>query len=307
MTVAGPNVLFVTLDQFRGDSLSCAGHPVVRTPNLDALAAVGTRFSRHYTQSTPCAPGRAGLYTGMYQMNHRVVANGTPLDRRFDNVALLAERAGRRGVLFGYTDQAIDPRVATGADDPRLDTYEGVLPGFDVALDLTGDHGPWVEWLDELGYDVSDGHIRLLETENERPAEHGVSAFTTDCVLDHLRRLPDGSPWFVHASYLRPHPPYSAPGSYSSMYDPADVGSPIAPASERHPFHDLLMGLDIVRTPATDDEMMRLRAQYFGMISAVDQEIGRLVAGLQELDLWDDTVVVVTSDHGEQLGDHGLV
>ncbi|MEY3389302.1 MAG: hypothetical protein RLZ74_908, partial [Actinomycetota bacterium] len=81
-----PNVLFITLDQFRGDALSCAEHPLVRTPHLDALAAQGVRFARHYTQSTPCAPGRAGLYTGMYQMNHRVVANGTPLDSRFDNV-----------------------------------------------------------------------------------------------------------------------------------------------------------------------------------------------------------------------------
>lgn len=307
MTASGPNVLFVTLDQFRGDALSCAGHPVVRTPHLDALAAIGTRFARHYTQSTPCAPGRAGLYTGMYQMNHRVVANGTPLDHRFDNVAHLARRAGRQGVLFGYTDQSIDPRVASGPDDPRLDTYEGVLPGLRVELDLTGEHEPWIEWLDSLGYDVSGGHIRLLETEHERPAEHGVSAFTTDRIVDYLRRLPDGSPWFVHASYLRPHPPYSAPGSFSTMYDPSEVGEPIAPADDRHRFHDLLMGLDDVKTPSSDAEMRRLRAQYFGMISAVDREIGRLVTALRDLNLWDDTVVVVTSDHGEQLGDHGLV
>lgn len=307
MAADGPNVLFVTLDQFRGDALSCAGHPLVSTPHLDALAAEGTRFARHYTQSTPCAPGRAGLYTGMYQMNHRVVANGTPLDRRFDNVALLAERAGRRGVLFGYTDQSIDPRIASGADDPRLDTYEGVLPGFDVALDLTGDHGPWIEWLNERGHDVSGGHLHLLATEHERPAEHGVSSFTTDRIVEHLRSRNDDTPWFVHASYLRPHPPYSAPGHFSRMYDPADVGSPIAPASERHAFHDLLMGLDSVKIPSTDAEMRRLRSQYFGMISAVDHEIGRLVEALHELGRWDDTVVIVTSDHGEQLGDHGLV
>ena len=77
-----PNVLFVTLDQFRGDSLSCAGHPLVRTPNLDAIAAQGVRLGRHYAQAAPCAPGRAALYTGTYQMTNRVVANGTPLDFR---------------------------------------------------------------------------------------------------------------------------------------------------------------------------------------------------------------------------------
>jgi len=91
------------------------------------------------------------------------------------------------------------------------------------------------------------------------------------------------------------------------MYDPSKVGEPIAPADDRHRFHDLLMGLDDVKTPSSDAEMRRLRAQYFGMISAVDREIGRLVTALRDLNLWDDTVVVVTSDHGEQLGDHGLV
>ena len=146
------NVLLITLDQFRGDCLSAAGHPLVRTPNLDRLAASGVRLARHYSQAAPCAPGRASLYTGMYQMNHRVVANGTPLDARFDNVALMARRAGYHPVLFGYTDQAVDPRVANGPDDPRLTTFEGILPGFDMLLDLRLDQVPWLEWLEELGY-----------------------------------------------------------------------------------------------------------------------------------------------------------
>jgi arylsulfatase A-like enzyme len=88
--MARPNVLFITLDQFRADTLGCAGHPIVQTPNLDALAASGVRFARHYSQAAPCGPGRAALYTGTYQMNNRVVANGTPLDARFDNVALVS-------------------------------------------------------------------------------------------------------------------------------------------------------------------------------------------------------------------------
>ena len=130
------NILLITLDQFRGDCLSCAGHPVVRTPNLDELAQNGVRFSRHYSQAAPCGPGRASLYTGLYQAQHRVVGNGTPLDRRFDNIAWAARRAGYRPTLFGYTDQAIDPRDVTDPADPRLSSYEGVLPGFEVGLDL---------------------------------------------------------------------------------------------------------------------------------------------------------------------------
>ncbi len=129
--VGGVNVLFVTLDQFRADCLSAAGHPVVETPNLDRLAAAGVRFASHYSQAAPCAPGRASLYTGTYQMNHRVVANGSPLEDRFDNVARLARRAGYAPALFGYTDQGVDPSVVGDPADPRLDTYEGLLPGFD--------------------------------------------------------------------------------------------------------------------------------------------------------------------------------
>ncbi|HEX6658714.1 MAG TPA: sulfatase-like hydrolase/transferase, partial [Ilumatobacter sp.] len=138
-------MLLITLDQFRGDCLSSAGHPLVRTPHLDRLASAGVRFARHYSQAAPCGPGRASLYTGMYQFNHRVVANGTPLDRRFDNVALAGRRAGYSPVMFGYTDQSVDPRDAAGPDDPRLSFYEGVLPGFDALLDLQSHNQPWVD------------------------------------------------------------------------------------------------------------------------------------------------------------------
>lgn len=130
------NILLITLDQFRADCLSAASHPLVRTPALDHLADHGVRFARHYSNAAPCGPGRACLYTGTYQMNNRVVANGTPLDARFDNIALAARRAGYKPCLFGYTDQSVDPRVTTGPEDPRLASYEGVLPGFEPGLSL---------------------------------------------------------------------------------------------------------------------------------------------------------------------------
>src|SRR5215203_2940279 len=156
------NVLLITLDQFRGDSLACAGHPLVQTPSLDALAAQGVRLNRHYSQAAPCGPGRACLYTGMYQMNNRVVANGTPLDARLDNVAKAALRAGYRPALFGYTDQSIDPREATGRDDPRMQNYSGVLPGFTPVLHIPDDHQVWLDWLGTKGYtDLGDGYTEL--------------------------------------------------------------------------------------------------------------------------------------------------
>ena len=300
-------MLLITLDQFRGDSLSCAGHPVVQTPNLDTLAAQGVRFARHYSQAAPCAPGRACLYTGTYQMNNGVVANGTPLDARFDNVALAARRAGYRPALFGYTDTGIDPRVAEGPDDPRLSTYEGKLPGFDHELPLPETADAWVASLDELGYDTTGGALSLLAREHERPAEHGISAFLTDRLIEWIGRQ-DG-PWFAHASHLRPHPPYSAAGTFSTMYHPDDLPDPLptAPAGDRHPFHDLLLGIPAASAPTHEGRLRQIQSQYFGMISEVDAQLGRLWQALGAAGLWDDTLIVLTSDHGEQLGDQGLV
>ena len=294
------NVLLVTLDQFRGDCLSCAGHPLVRTPALDRLAARGVRFARHYSQAAPCSPGRACLYTGTYQMNNRVVGNGTPLDHRFDNVARVARRAGYVPTVFGYADQGMDPRQATGPDDARLATYQGFPPGFEVGLDLPDEQDAWRAWLGELGYDVPASGDAALAGEPGRPAEHGVSAFLADAVIAWLERR-DG-PWFAHASFWRPHPPYAAPGRWSTAYDPAAVPAAVPPPGRDVPFCGRLAQ---VPAPAEEDRLRRIQAQYLGMVSAVDEQLGRVLDALADLGMEDDTVVVVTSDHGEQLGDQG--
>jgi len=291
------NVLLITLDQFRGDCLSAAGHPLVRTPNLDRLASAGVRFTRHYSQSAPCAPGRACLYTGTYQLNNRVVGNGTPLDHRLDNVARAARRAGYTPVLFGYGDQAVDPRVTTGPDDPRLSTYQGVPPGFDVELELLDEQEAWRAWLGKLGYDVPTGEMALA-TEPDRPAEHGVSAFLTDAATAWLARR--DAPWFAHLSYWRPHPPYAAAGHWSTAYSPDEVPAPIPPPDRPLPRCGRLAD---IAPPGDERSARRMRAQYFGMVSDVDAQLGRVMDALAALGMWDNTFIVLTSDHGEQLGD----
>jgi len=298
------NVLLITLDQFRADCLSVAGHPLVKTPNLDRLAKNGVRLTKHYSQCAPCSPGRASLYTGMYQMNHRVVANGTPLNREFDNVALLAKRAGYWPTLFGYTDQAIDPRDANGPDDWRLNSYEGVLPGFDCKLFIPENHELWIEHLRANGFDLPMDAQHALRTEPDRPEQFGLSTFLTDHLLGWLKKQ-DG-PWFAHASYLRPHPPFAAAGKWSKAYDPADVELPIAPGSDLHPAHKMFMEIDSASAPADEAGKRHMRAQYYGMIGDVDEQLGRVWDALVEMNMWDNTMIIVTADHGEQLGDHGL-
>lgn len=299
------NVLFVTLDQFRGDCLSAAGHPSVRTPTLDQIAAEGVRLARHFSQAAPCSPGRAALYTGTYQMNNRVVANGSPLSSDFDNLATMGRRAGYRPTLFGYTDQGVDPR-AVPPEDPRLEDYAGILPGFELGLYLPEDQAPWVEHLRTLGYEVPYGLDEALAGEPDRPAEHSLAAFLTDGFLHWL----DGreGPWFAHLSYLRPHPPYGAAGEFATRVDPATVPLPLAPQAEgRHPLHELALAWSETRAPADEAGLRQLRAHYYGAIEEVDHQLGRVVSSLRERGEWEDTLVVVTSDHGDQLGDHGLV
>jgi arylsulfatase A-like enzyme len=298
------NVLLVTLDQFRGDCLSCAGHRVVRTPSLDRLATEGVRLARHYSQAAPCSPGRACLYTGTYQLNNRVVKNGTPLDDRFDNVARAARRAGLDPTLFGYTDQGVDPRQVSDASDPRLSSYEGILPGFSVALELDSSLSAWRAWLAEAGYDLPASAESVLRSEPERPAQAGVSAFLTDAFLSWLAR--QDRPWFAHLSYIRPHPPYAAAGSWCSAYDPDDVDAPIPPSQGPTPFHRAALARAGWAAPADEATLRRMRAQYYGMIGDVDEQLGRVWDALEEVGQWAETLVVVTSDHGDQLGDHGL-
>lgn len=298
-------MLFITLDQFRGDCLSVAGHPLVRTPNLDRLCAEGVRLTRHYSQAAPCGPGRAALYTGTYQMNNRVVANGTPLDDRFDNIARAARRAGYVPTLFGYTDQGVDPRLVEDPHDPRLSTYEGVLPGMAHGLVLPEHHRPWIDWLRALGHDVPDDGVRALSSEPDRPAEHSVSAFVTERLLDWIEQQ-DG-PWFAHASYLRPHPPYAAAGRWAREYDPADVPLPLPIPDSLHPFHAEALQIPRATAPTDESAMRRLRAQYFGMVSEVDDQLGRVWDALRRSGRWEDTLIVVTADHAEQLGDQGLM
>ena len=237
---ASATSLLITLDQFRGDCLSSAGHPLVRTPHLDRLAAEGVRFARHYSQAAPCGPGRASLYTGMYQLNHRVVANGTPLDRRFDNVALAGRRAGYAPALFGYTDQSVDPRDATGPDDPRLSLYEGVLPGFDCVLDLPEHNQPWVDWLAELGYDTSAG-IAAAARHRARAARGAQRRRLPDRPRDRLDRRPDasrGSPTSATSGRTR-RTPRPASGRMRTTRPRSASRSRPAPASS--PFYELVL------------------------------------------------------------------
>ncbi|MFN8019615.1 MAG: alkaline phosphatase family protein [Acidimicrobiales bacterium] len=320
------NVLFITVDQWRGECLGVAGHPVVRTPNLDRLAARGVRFANHWSVTAPCGPSRASLHTGLYLMHHRSVDNGTPLDDRFTNIAREARAAGYDPTLFGYTDTTVDPRLVGDPTDPRLYDYEGVLPGFAEGTVLTWKNmGPWLSWLEGHGHAIPATWEELFEpipgypgadehphawAPSRFPAEQTETAFLTERVIDWLDRRPDDQPWFAHVSYIRPHPPYRAPEGYHDLYDPDD-GPAFRRLADReaevsqHPLH--AAGAHIVGCPVDEREARGVRAAYWGNMTEVDHQLGRLLGHLEALGMAEETLVVLTADHGDMMGDHWMV
>ena len=326
MTHAG-NILFITADQWRGDCLSARGHPCVQTPHLDQLARDGVLFARHFCQAVPCGPSRASLHTGQYLMNHRSVANGTPLDRRHANWAQVVRSAGYDPVLFGYTDTTPDPRDYP-ADHPALTDYEGVLPGISVEVLLTANVSAWAQWLAERGYAVPERQQNLYRTKVEQveweaggpapaalrvPAELHDTFFMTEQVIKYIRRqAQQNAPWIAHLSYLRPHPPWIAPAPYNTRYHPDSLPPYVraaTPASEatQHPWLAWQLGVRASQAPAHEARLRRLQASYYGLMSEVDDNIGRLIAMLRDSGEYDRTLIIFTSDHGEQMGDHWLL
>ncbi len=313
------NVLFITADQWRGDCLSCLGH-LVETPNLDALAAEGVLFTNHFANTAPCGPSRASIHTGLYQHQHGVTFNHVPLSCHYTNWALEARRAGYDPVLFGYTDTTL-------AESQKGVFPDGVLPGLAPVVQLGKDvWNPieWVDWLTGKGYPVPDSPRDLyLKTKPqsatdqrdniapalEVPAELHDTHFMVDQVFDYIQ---DRSGWCVHLSLLRPHPPWTAPAPYNRLYPPGDLPSPNRAAdpdneSSQHPFLAYLLNRKYARQSRDEASRRRWQSGYHGLMTEVDHNLGRLFRALKTSGAWDETLIVFTSDHGEQIGDHWLI
>lgn len=333
MTRTKKNVLLIVVDQWRGDTLGKLGHPTVKTPNIDALANEGVTFAKHYTQAVPCGPGRASMLTGLYMMTHRAVQNTIPLDARHTNIAKEVRKAGYEPALVGYTTTTPDPRE-TAPQDPRFKVLgadmEGWKPVGSWGLKMEA-YFAWVKakgfpvpkiptniWLPK-GQDESD--IGATAKPSTIPAHLSDTSFFTDRALEYLKGT-EGKPWFLHLGYYRPHPPFIAPEPYNSMYAPEDCPPPIRAESvdaeaAQHPMlefylksierkkffeHGQGLGADM-----TEKEVLQMRATYYGLMSEVDAHVGQVCDYLKQTGQWDNTLVILTSDHGEQLGDHHLL
>ncbi|KZL28396.1 alkaline phosphatase family protein [Pseudovibrio sp. WM33] len=321
------NVLFIIIDQLRADCVFGELGKHVNLPNLRAFMEESVTFTRHFSVTNPCGPSRASLLTGQYAMNHRSVRNGTPLRHDTPNIATQMRKAGYLPMLFGYTDTSQDPR-AFHPNDPAVRTYEYPMNGFHEITEMRMDMSyPWQSHLMNQGYKFEKywdvykpispkGKAPRLNDPALYAAEDSDTAFLTDAFLKTMPAYSQQS-WFAHLTYIRPHPPLVAPAPYNDMYDPQNLPLPerLESAEDeqaQHPFFTPVMQNNSAASfvegfpdlEPTDENIRTLRAIYLGLATEVDHHVGRVVQFLKDTGQYDDTMVIITADHGEMLGDH---
>ncbi|GAA5236368.1 sulfatase-like hydrolase/transferase [Verticiella sediminum] len=327
------NVLFIMCDQLRHDHLGCAGHPYLRTPNIDALARRGVRFSQAYVASGVCGPSRMSYYTGRYPSSHGATWNRVPLGVGEMTLGEYLRTAGRELSLAGKTHVMPDEDgirrlgIAHGSDlatrlragyFEELDRHDGHhaephsayadylrAQGYDSA-------DPWTDYvisaIDENGQVVSGWNMRNVHLPARVAEAHSETAYTTERAMEFIEARGD-DPWVLHLSLVKPHWPYMAPAPYHQRYtldqclplhrDPAELENahPVAAA-----YRTQEECVNFMRAEVSD----KVRPAYQGLIEQVDDHLGRLWELLERTGRWQDTLVVFTADHGDFLGDHWL-
>ena len=332
------NILFIMCDQLRFDYLGCSGHPTIRTPNIDALAARGVRFSNAYCQSPICGPSRMSTYTGRYVSSHGASSNFTPLRIGEKNIGHHLNPLGIRTVLVGKTHVVgdkegmdrlgISPGSAVGVHHSQagFEVYErddGIHPDSMVRPDLTynnylktkgytEDNNPW-HWAAnsvDTGEEVRSGFFndrvdlpaRVSDDDSESP-------YMTRRAMEFLSKDNGETPWLLHLSYIKPHWPYVAPAPYNDMYSADDVLPVVksdAELTDTNPLFKHFMDRVSGKTFSNESAREKVIPVYMGLITQIDDQLGILFEFMRERGLLENTMIVFTSDHGDYLGDHWM-
>ncbi|HEY8579899.1 MAG TPA: alkaline phosphatase family protein [Beijerinckiaceae bacterium] len=335
------NILFIMCDQLRFDYLSCAGHPTLHTPNIDALAARGVRFTRAYVQSPVCGASRMSFYTGRYVHSHGASWNGFPLKVGEMTLGDYLRPLGLRTALVGKTHMepdregmerlGIDPQSVIGvhASECGFEPYErddglwGVgpdgrydprSPRYNEYLNQKGYGGdnPWHDWAnaaeDEAGALASGWAMRHARKPARVAEEDSETPYMTRRAMDFIAECGD-EPWCLHLSYIKPHWPYIAPAPYNTMYGPEHVPPAVRAESEKvdpHPVFGAFMQSRVAQNFSREEVRREVIPVYMGLIKQIDDQMGALFAFLQKRGLFANTMIVFTSDHGDYLGDHWM-
>lgn len=333
------NVLFIMCDQLRFDYLSCAGHPSLKTPNIDALAARGVRFTNAYVQSTVCGPSRMSAYTGRYMRSHGSTQNGIPLRVGEPTLGDHLREIGVRPALIGKTHMVadhegmarlgIDPQSIIGVHVSQcgFEPYErddGLHPSTDYDPDPAYDaylrdlgfeaDNPWEHFANsgegENGENFNGWLLAHADKAARIPEEHSETPYMTRRAMRFIEEAEaKGERWCAHLSYIKPHWPYIVPAPYHDMYTSADVKPPVRSEAERQNPHPVLGAFQQERYSVNfsrDEVRETVIPAYMGLIRQIDDQLGLLFHFMEERNLFDNTLIVFTSDHGDYLGDHWL-
>ncbi len=294
-----PNVLLIMTDQHRKDAIGAYGNPVIKTPNLDALAATGVRFDNCWVQHAACMPSRACIFTGRYPMAHRVRSNGVPLPKHETTLAHVFANNGYR--TGGAGKFHFLPHYPYRSPLPMMETHPEPYYGFQefhLGEDgRSGEHWVWLKRNHPEYHEVPDHKI---------PFKLHNSYWSASHTIDFIRRSADqGEPFFAFCSFVDPHHSYNPPSPYKEMYRKEDMPAPILEAGELEDKPPKLQAA-MKRREGVRDDVAYNRTQYYGEVTFIDDSIGRILNTLDELDLRDNTLIVFTADHGDMLGDHHL-
>lgn len=346
MAAHRPSFLIFIVDQMRADHMGRAGNRVIQTPNLDKLAVSGVHFQRAYVNCPLCMPSRSTLWTGLSPRGHRVRTNGIPLDPSIPTLPGALAEAGYRTASFGkihltnYTrrpDFPLEkmppecfPELSDHWSSGAVESLPSPYYGFHTT-EVTLGHGSRVggDYALWLGREHPEQWERLMTTPL-KPSPLGAqgcatfpldsrfhhTAYTADRTIRFLSEQDGDHSFLAVCSFPDPHHPYHVPEPYDRMYKPEDVVPPVLREGELEdlaPFFKeiyerrLLLSGRVDPTQMSMEHRREILAYTYGMVSQIDHHLGRVLGALESKGLADNTVVVFISDHGDMMGDHGLL
>ncbi len=310
-----PNIVLIMTDQLRGDCLGYAGHPDVKTPYLDTLASKGIVFDRAYSACPSCIAARAAIHTGMEQSHHGRVGYEDGIPWNYGHT--LAGELSQAGYYTQCVGKMHVHPLRNYLGFHNVDLHDGYLHSaryssvpYSESQFVADDYFYFLRQELGISADVTDTGIdcnSFLARPWMHEEKYHPTNWVTERSLDFLRRRDPRQPFFLMASYLRPHPPFDAPQHYFGLYSGKDLRPPFIGTWES----DICLHRDgrifDSKTGPADPELIR-QAQigYYACITHLDHQIGRLIMALIEHEIYEDTVILFTSDHGEELCDHHM-